>query len=60
MKNVGNQMVDVANEFHGIFSPYYGSQWVPETVWLPAFFRISSFVLNRPKKLLLLGVEQFE
>jgi len=25
----------------------YGSQWGPKTVWLPTFFKISSFVFNR-------------
>ncbi len=25
----------------------YGSRWLPSTVWLPTFFKISPFVLNR-------------
>jgi len=29
---------------------YYGSQWGPSTVWLPTFFKISSFVFSRRKK----------
>ncbi len=28
--------------FHCIFFPYYESQWVPATVWLPKSFNISS------------------
>jgi len=30
LKYVGNQTVDVPHE-------YYGSQWVPSTVWLPHY-----------------------
>jgi len=29
---------------------YYGSQWDPLTVWLPTFFKISSFEVGRRKK----------
>ncbi len=32
-------------------SKYYRSQWLPPAVWLPTFFKISPFVLNRRKKL---------
>ncbi len=32
--------------------PYYGSQCLPSTVWLPTFFNISYFVLNRKRKLM--------
>ncbi len=41
-------------DFHGIFSPYYGSQWLPSIVWLPTFFKIHvySFLFNRRKKLI--------
>ncbi len=38
-------LVDI--DVHSIFFPYYGSQWLPATVWLPTFFKISSFVFNR-------------
>ncbi len=51
LKNVGNQML-VVIDFHCIFfSPYHGSQRLPATVWLPIFFKISSFVLNRRNSL---------
>jgi len=33
-----------------LFSPYYGSQWCPSTVWLPIFYKISSFVFSRRNK----------
>ncbi len=36
----------------------YGNIWQPATVLLPTFFRISSFVLNKRKKLT--GLEQLE
>ncbi len=32
LKNVGNQTVAI--DFHNIFFPYYGNQWLPSTVWL--------------------------
>ncbi len=35
----------VAIDFHCIISPYYRSQWLPSTIWLPTFFKISSFGL---------------
>jgi len=31
---------------------HYGSQWDPSTVWLPIFFKISSFLFNGRKKLI--------
>ncbi len=31
---------------------FFGSQWLPTNVWLPTFFKISSFVLNGRKKLM--------
>jgi len=31
---------------------YYGSQWCPTTVWFQSFFKISSFVFCRRKKLI--------
>ncbi len=39
-------------ELNSIFSPYYGSQWLPAIVWLPTFFKISSFVFNKRKKVI--------
>ncbi len=39
-------------DFHSIFISYYGSQWCPKTVWLQTFFKISSFVFGRTKKLI--------
>ncbi len=36
-------------DFHGIRKKYNESQWVPPTVWLPAFFKISYFMFNRRK-----------
>ncbi len=30
-----------------LFFSNYGSQWLPSTTWLPSFFKVSSFVLNR-------------
>jgi len=38
---------------------YYGSQWVPSTVWIPTFFKISSFVFHR-KKEIHTGLEQYD
>jgi len=35
-----------------LFFLYYGRQWLPLTVWLTAFFKISWFVDNRTKKLI--------
>jgi len=29
---------------------YYGNQWGPSTVWLPTFFKISSFVFSGREK----------
>ncbi len=31
-----------------MFFPYYGSQWLPLTVWLPTFFKISMEVNVNP------------
>ncbi len=39
-------------DFHSIFFSYYGSQWCPKTAWLQTFFKISSFVFGRTKKLI--------
>ncbi len=47
LKKVGNQL-PVATDFHSFFQ----SQWLPATVWLPTFFKISSFEFNRRKKLI--------
>ncbi len=52
VKNVVNQTVDGAIHFHNMEKKYYGSQWLPSTVWLPIFFRISYFAVNRRKKLI--------
>jgi len=52
MKNVGNETVDGP---HSRKKKYYGIQWLPSkslTFWLPTFFKISSFVFNRGKKLI--------
>jgi len=39
LKNVSNQMVSVAIDFHiGRRIQYNGGQWLPSTVWLPTFF----------------------
>ncbi len=43
-----NQTVAGCYWLHSIF----GSQWLPTNVWLPTFFKISSFVLNGRKKLM--------
>jgi len=32
------------------FVPYYWSRWGLSTVWLPLFFKISSFLFSRRKK----------
>ncbi len=45
------KQLTVAIDLHSIFPPYYGSQWIPSTVWLLTFFKMSSFVLkirNKP------------
>ncbi len=34
------------------FFSYYGSQWCPKTAWLQTFFKISSFVFGRTKKII--------
>jgi len=39
-------------DFHSIFFFYYGSQWCQTTVWFQSFFKISSFVFSRIKKLI--------
>ncbi len=44
LKNVGNQTVAGPQWLPFFF--YYQSQWGPATVWLPTFFKISSFVLR--------------
>ncbi len=36
-------------DFHGMGKKYNESQWVPSTVWLPTFFKISYFMSNRRK-----------
>lgn len=30
---------------------YYGSEWCSKTVWIPAFFKTSSSMFDRTKKL---------
>jgi len=41
-------------DFHSIFFFFYnGSQWGQTTVWFQSFFKISSFVFSRRKKLIL-------
>jgi len=50
LKNVGNDIGLIDIDQRG--KKYYGSQWVWSTVWLPTFFKISSFVFNRRKKLI--------
>jgi len=48
LKNVSNQTGPV--DFHSRKKKYYGSQWVSSTVWLPIFFKISSFVFSKKKE----------
>ncbi len=36
----------VPSDFHIYIFFYYQSQWGPATVWLPTFFKISSFVFS--------------
>jgi len=31
-------------DFHSIFFSYYGSQWLPSTVWLPIFIIVNSIL----------------
>jgi len=47
---MGNQTIDEPHWLSIFFFSYYGSQWGPSTVWLPIFFKISSFVFSRRKK----------
>ncbi len=42
--------IKLDGDLPSFISPYCGSQWLPSTVWLPAFFKISSFLFNRTKK----------
>jgi len=39
-------------DFHSVFFFFYGRQWCQTTVWFQSFFKISSFVFNRRKKLI--------
>jgi len=39
-------------DFHSIFFFYNGSQWCQITVWFQSFFKISSYVFSRRKKLI--------
>ncbi len=39
-------------DFHSRKKKYYWSQWCPRTALFPTFFRISSFVFSRTKKLI--------
>ncbi len=45
-----NQTID------GTHWKYYGSQWLPSTVWLPSFFKISYFCVQLKKKKKLIQV----
>ncbi len=50
LKNVNNQTVDGSHWLPWYPppppAPDYGSQWLPSTVWLLTFFKISSFVFS--------------
>ncbi len=52
MLNTKNDIWKNSEEPDSCWSPltsinkYYGSQWGPSPVWLPAFFKISSFMFN--------------
>ncbi len=41
---INTKQLLVAIDFHRIFLPNYGRQWLPATVWLPTFFKIYIFV----------------
>ncbi len=41
-----------AIDFYGIEKRYYGSQWLPLTVWLPTFFKISMEEIMKLKKVM--------
>ncbi len=48
----------VAIDFHIMetnTNVYYGSQWLPDNVCFPTFFKISSFVFNKRKTLMRFG-----
>jgi len=49
LKNMGNQTVDGSCIEWGK-NKYYECQWGLSTLWLPTFFKLSSFVFNRRKK----------
>jgi len=52
LKNVSNQTVDGPSMvFLFFFFSDHGSQVGQSTVWLPIFFKISSFMLDRWKTL---------
>ncbi len=44
------EQLPVAIDLNSMVGKNYGSQWLPSTVWLPTFFKISSFVFDRRKK----------
>ncbi len=45
------KQMTVAIDVHIMEKKYYGSQWLPLTVWLPTFFKISSLCSAEKKKL---------
>ncbi len=59
LKNAGNQQLLVATDFYRMKEKYCGSQWGPENVWSPIFFKISSFVLIR-RKYIYTGLKQLD
>ncbi len=41
------QLLVAIDSFFFVCFFIYENQWLPATVWLPTFFKISSFVINR-------------
>ncbi len=39
-RNVKRKKLTAAIDFYSMEKEYYGSQWLPSTVWLPTFFKI--------------------
>jgi len=46
LKNVGNQTVDVTNDFYSIFFSYYERQWRRQLSGYPHFLKCSAEEIN--------------
>ncbi len=48
LKMLLTKQLPVAINFHSM-AKYHGSKWLPATVWLPTFFKISLFCVHQKK-----------